>query len=124
MTRTEPSMGNEWNVGKKDLLTILDSFVYDYMARARCGGLHLNYFIIAETAVPAIGTSPRILSVLQELGPPPYRAQCVVCLRMVGDKSRSFETMEIVLGGNRTGAAAIAMHCGCSGCGTIWNRCS
>jgi len=31
------------------LLAILNSFTYDFIARARCGGLHLNYFVIEET---------------------------------------------------------------------------
>jgi hypothetical protein len=31
------------------LLCILNSFAYDFVARARCGGLHLNYFVIEET---------------------------------------------------------------------------
>jgi len=29
--------------------TILNSYAYDFVARARCGGLHLNYFVIEET---------------------------------------------------------------------------
>lgn len=33
------------------LTAILNSFVYDFVARARCGGLHLNYFVIEETAL-------------------------------------------------------------------------
>lgn len=28
---------------------ILNSYAYDFVARARCGGLHLNYFVIEET---------------------------------------------------------------------------
>jgi hypothetical protein len=28
---------------------VLDSYTYDFVARARCGGLHLNYFVIEET---------------------------------------------------------------------------
>lgn len=28
---------------------LLGSFVYDYVARQRCGGLHLNYFVIEES---------------------------------------------------------------------------
>ncbi len=34
------------------LCGILNSYVYDYTARARCGGLHLNYFVIEETPLP------------------------------------------------------------------------
>jgi hypothetical protein len=28
---------------------IINSYAYDYVVRARCGGLHLNYFIVEET---------------------------------------------------------------------------
>ncbi len=31
------------------LATILCSWTYDYVARQRCGGLHLNYFVVEET---------------------------------------------------------------------------
>jgi hypothetical protein len=34
------------------LTAILNSFAYDYVARASCGGLHLNYFIMKETPLP------------------------------------------------------------------------
>lgn len=34
------------------LLAILNSFVYDYQARIRLGGTHLNYYVIEETALP------------------------------------------------------------------------
>jgi hypothetical protein len=34
------------------LCTILSSFIFDFMARFRCGGLHLNYFVVDETALP------------------------------------------------------------------------
>ena len=30
----------------------MNSFAYDYVARARCGGLHLNFFVIRETVLP------------------------------------------------------------------------
>lgn len=35
------------------LLANLNSFVYDYVIRCRLGGLHLNYFVIAETPLLA-----------------------------------------------------------------------
>jgi Eco57I restriction-modification methylase len=31
------------------LAAVLNAFAYDYVSRARCGGLHLNYFVIEET---------------------------------------------------------------------------
>lgn len=34
------------------LAAILNSYAYDYIARARCGGLHLNWFVIDESAIP------------------------------------------------------------------------
>ncbi|MCC7376085.1 MAG: hypothetical protein IT581_15610 [Verrucomicrobiales bacterium] len=37
---------------------VLNSFAYDYTARARCGGLHLNYFVIEETPLPLPPTIP------------------------------------------------------------------
>lgn len=36
------------------LSLVLNSFVYDYVLRARFGGLSLNYFIIAETPLPKL----------------------------------------------------------------------
>ncbi len=35
------------------LSAILNSFVYDVLARARCGGLHLNLFVLEETPLAA-----------------------------------------------------------------------
>jgi hypothetical protein len=34
------------------LATILNSFAYDSVSRFRCGGLHLNWFVIDESALP------------------------------------------------------------------------
>ena len=31
------------------LSSVLNSFAYDFAARSRCGGLHLNYFVVEET---------------------------------------------------------------------------
>jgi len=39
------------------LCTILSSFIFDFMARFRCGGLHLNYFVVDETALPQLDDS-------------------------------------------------------------------
>lgn len=30
----------------------MNSFVYDFVARARCGGLHLNWFVVEESVLP------------------------------------------------------------------------
>jgi len=40
------------------LTAVLNSLVYDYLARSRCGGLHLNYFVVAETALPLLANYP------------------------------------------------------------------
>ncbi len=34
------------------LVGILNSLAYDYVTRRRCGGLHLNYFVIEESPIP------------------------------------------------------------------------
>lgn len=34
------------------LATAMNSFVYDFVARARCGGLHLNWFVVEESVLP------------------------------------------------------------------------
>jgi hypothetical protein len=46
------------------LATTLSSFAYDYAARARCGGLHLNYFVVEETPLPLPPTIPAQLKLL------------------------------------------------------------
>jgi hypothetical protein len=35
-----------------ELTSTLNSFAYDFVARRRCGGLHLNWFVIEETPTP------------------------------------------------------------------------
>jgi hypothetical protein len=34
------------------LVTIFNSYIYDYIIRAKCGGLHLNYFVIEDSPLP------------------------------------------------------------------------
>lgn len=41
--------------------TLLNSYVYDFVARARCGGLHLNYFVIEETLLVPRAHSAKVL---------------------------------------------------------------
>ncbi len=53
----------------RDVLTlsaIMNSFVYDFFARQRCTGLHLNWFVIAETPLPNKLT-PRVRSTIEFL---------------------------------------------------------
>lgn len=46
------------------LATVLNSFVYDFVARARCGGLHLNWFVVEESILPEKSSA----SLLDEIG--------------------------------------------------------
>lgn len=34
------------------LATAMNTFVYDFVSRARCGGLHLNWFVVEESVLP------------------------------------------------------------------------
>ncbi len=52
----------------KALAALLNSFAYDFVARARCGGLHLNYFVIEETPLPKPPDREQILQHLNRLG--------------------------------------------------------
>jgi hypothetical protein len=52
------------SVNPLSLVTILNSFVYDYTSRSRCGGLHLSYFVIEETPLPQPETVPSALPLL------------------------------------------------------------
>ncbi|MEX0670399.1 MAG: hypothetical protein WD060_08090, partial [Pirellulales bacterium] len=42
-----------FSVSPLALSAVLNSFAYDNVARQRCGGLHLNYFVIEETPLSA-----------------------------------------------------------------------
>ncbi len=42
--------------------SVLNSYVYDFIARARCGGLHLNYFVIEETPLIARSASIALMA--------------------------------------------------------------
>ena len=52
------------------LPAILNSFAYDTIARFRCGGLHLNWFVIEESAIPRKNQDrdPRMAIVTLALG--------------------------------------------------------
>lgn len=49
------------------LVSILNSFVYDYVIRAKCSGLHLNYFVIEGTPLPKIAIHVQPLAVVELL---------------------------------------------------------
>jgi hypothetical protein len=69
---------------------VLNSYAYDFVARARCGGLHLNYFVIEETPLIARSVASELapygmalswakpLAVLQLEGRPHARARGAV----------------------------------------------
>lgn len=40
------------------LCAVMNTFAYDYVVRARCGGLHLNWFVAEETALPDAAHAP------------------------------------------------------------------
>jgi hypothetical protein len=46
-----------------ELVAVLNSFVYDFVVRMRCGGLHLNYFVIEETPLPLPSQETQLLHV-------------------------------------------------------------
>jgi hypothetical protein len=43
------------------LSILLNSYAYDFVARARCGGLHLNYFVIEETPLVSPSAAASVL---------------------------------------------------------------
>lgn len=49
------------------LATAMNSFVYDFVARARCGGLHLNWFVVEETVLPEKAVAPFLAGIGQAL---------------------------------------------------------
>lgn len=40
------------------IATAMNSFVYDFISRARCGGLHLNWFVVEESVLPEKTITP------------------------------------------------------------------
>lgn len=59
------------------LIFLLNSIAFDYVTRKRCGGLHLNWFVIEDSAIPrrsklrgSIGTlAKRLTAVSKEFAP-------------------------------------------------------
>ena len=49
---TAPSISGQSVAGCLHLCSFLNSFAYDYVARKRCGGLHLDFHYIEPTPVP------------------------------------------------------------------------
>ncbi|WP_437690034.1 hypothetical protein [Sorangium sp. So ce176] len=45
------------------LVAVMNSFAYDFVVRMRCGGLHLNYFLLEETVLPPATAAARCESV-------------------------------------------------------------
>jgi hypothetical protein len=50
-----------YSVSPLALAAVLNSVAYDNVARQRCGGLHLNYFVIEETPLSLPGPSCKFL---------------------------------------------------------------
>ena len=53
-----------YSISPLALAAVLNSFAYDSVARQRCGGLHLNYFVIEETPLSSPQTSVTLLEPL------------------------------------------------------------
>ncbi|NLY63726.1 MAG: hypothetical protein GX070_02040 [Alcaligenaceae bacterium] len=49
------------------LATAMNSFVYDFVSRARCGGLHLNWFVVEESVLPDKAVAPFLARIGQAL---------------------------------------------------------
>ncbi|MBP6829874.1 MAG: hypothetical protein KA978_03765, partial [Deltaproteobacteria bacterium] len=49
------------------LSAVLNSYAYDFAARARCGGLHLNYFVVEETPLIRPSTPPVLARLTAQL---------------------------------------------------------
>jgi hypothetical protein len=51
------------------VLGVLNSFTYDFVARARCCGLHLNWFVVEESVLPSISDALhlRLAKIVQRL---------------------------------------------------------
>ena len=56
------------------LAAILNSYIYDFVARARCGGLHLNYFVIEETPLIPPDQASVLLPIASTLSASPILA--------------------------------------------------
>lgn len=42
------------------IATAMNTFVYDFVARARCGGLHLNWFVVEESILPNVEVEEKL----------------------------------------------------------------
>lgn len=49
------------------LATAMNTFTYDFVVRARCGGLHLNWFVVEETALPDVANVTALHRIGQSL---------------------------------------------------------
>jgi hypothetical protein len=56
-------------VNSLGLTAVLNAFTYDYVSRARCGGVHLNYFVIDETPlIRPVHLHPATIRLAAQLG--------------------------------------------------------
>lgn len=47
--------------------TVMNTFTYDFVARARCGGLHLNWFVVEESILPNASLANQLNDIGQRL---------------------------------------------------------
>ena len=48
--------------------TVMNTFTYDFIARARCGGLHLNWFVVEESILPSVALARSLSDLEQKSG--------------------------------------------------------
>ena len=65
------------------LATAMNTFVYDFVSRARCGGLHLNWFVVEESALP----STRYVDSLDRIGQALFGGQRIFAAAFDGDRA-------------------------------------
>ncbi len=65
------------------LTTAMNTFAYDFVSRARCGGLHLNWFVVEESALPSI----RYVDALDRIGRALFGGQRIFSAVIDGDRA-------------------------------------
>jgi hypothetical protein len=69
------------------LVSILSSYIFDFVARFRCGGLHLNYFVVEETSLPL--PDPTVLESLKLIGARLHGARTITSVENLKRSSKS-----------------------------------
>lgn len=73
-------------LGSISLASMLNAFCYDWIARARCGGLHLNWHVVDESAVPSIRAEALVRRIAARL----QSEAASVKAALFGEKMRPF----------------------------------